>query len=319
MSNNIAGLPLLLVGAGPMAVEYAKVLKEIGRSFVTVGRGKDSCDRFSETVKLPVVSGGIDTYLATATGVHDIAIVSVGVENLAAVTLSLLDSGIRRILVEKPAGLTEEDVADVGDRACELGADVYVGYNRRFYASTLRALEFIEEDGGVRSFIFEFTEWAHKVQPLKKADGVKDNWFYVNPTHVIDLAFFLGGRPSEITCYNRGALSWHPRGCRYAGAGVTDTEATFSYHADWGGAGRWRLEVITAKRRLIFCPLEQLRQIPTGSVMDMEVVLDEEQDKKYKPGLYRQTMDFLCGSRALLKNIQEQKRDMMFYRRMAGY
>ena len=43
-----------------------------------------------------------------------------------------------------------------------------------------------------------------------------------------------------------------------AGAGVTERNIMFSYHADWQALGRWSVEVLTYKRRFIFRPMKQL-------------------------------------------------------------
>ena len=45
-----------------------------------------------------------------------------------------------------------------------------VGFNRRFYSSVLKAKDIIHEDGGVKSFFFEFTEWSHVIAGLKNPD-----------------------------------------------------------------------------------------------------------------------------------------------------
>lgn len=47
----------------------------------------------------------------------------------------------------------------------------------------------IAEDGGITSFNFEFTEWAHVIEKLDYPREVFENWFFVNSTHVVDLAF----------------------------------------------------------------------------------------------------------------------------------
>ena len=67
---------------------------------------------------------------------------------------------------------------------------MYIGYNRRFYASTQKALEIIALDKGVKSFSFDFTEWSHEIESLKKDIAVKNSWFLCNSTHLLDLSFF---------------------------------------------------------------------------------------------------------------------------------
>ena len=45
---------ILLVGCGPMAVEYLKVLSDIGSDVTVIGRGDDSARWFEEQTGLSV-------------------------------------------------------------------------------------------------------------------------------------------------------------------------------------------------------------------------------------------------------------------------
>jgi len=188
-----------LIGAGSMAVDYHKVLSDLRVPFQVVGRGESSAKIFSERTGVKPFIGGLDNFLITKPEKCTHAIVAVGVETLADTTNLLLDYGIQDILIEKPAGLNKKEIGSVTKLHKEKNANVYVAYNRRFYESVLKAREIIKTDGGVNSFNFEFTEWAHEIEPLKKVEGVKESWFLGNSTHVVDLAFHLGGVPKKIS------------------------------------------------------------------------------------------------------------------------
>lgn len=283
-----------LIGAGPMAMEYAKVLNDLDVQYQIVGRGKESAEEFFEKTGVKPVTGGLEKYLEQEPDRCSHAIVAVGVEGLAQTTIDLLNYGIKNILVEKPAGLNKEEIEKVATLTKEKNAEVYVAYNRRFYASVIKAKEIIEQDGGVTSFNFEFTEWAHTIEPLQKAPGVKENWFLGNSSHVVDLAFYLGGKPKEISTYTSGGLSWHPSASIFAGAGISENGALFSYQANWESAGRWSVEMLTKEHRLILRPLEKLQIQKRGSIkIDFVEGIDYSLDENYKPGLYLETVDFL--------------------------
>ncbi|MDA8226238.1 MAG: Gfo/Idh/MocA family oxidoreductase [Desulfitobacterium hafniense] len=314
MSNNI-GQKTLLVGAGLMAIDYANVLVAQHVLFDVVGRGQGSAATFKEKTGVPVYTGGLEQYFKENGLVYPSAIVAVSVEQLAQTTILLLEKGFKRVLVEKPAGLNRDQIKEVARVAEKNNAEVYVAYNRRFYASTQKAQEIIDEDGGVLSFNFEFTEWSHVIEDLEKASGVKEQWFLANSTHVADLAFYLAGKPKELVAYTAGGLSWHPSASIYAGAGVSEQGALFSYQANWEAPGRWRVEVLTSKHRLVFCPMEQLHIQRIGTVSVEMVQLDDELDRKFKPGLYQQVQVFLgdekkglldiAGQYAMVKNCYE--------------
>lgn len=321
--NNANKKNVWLVGAGGMAVDYAKVLKALGVTPTVIGRGTASAGKFEAETGVPVAAGGLPAYIQSAAGkVPDTAIVSVGAESLSQATLDLLAFGVKNILVEKPAGLSLAEIAAIARESRANGARTFVAYNRRFYASVLEAQRVIEEDGGVQSFNFEFTEWSHVIEKLEKADGVKESWFIGNSTHVVDLAFYLCGRPRELTCFHggKGALDWHPAGSIFVGAGVTNREAYFSYQANWGAPGRWGLEICTAKRRLIFRPMESLQVMAKGTVRIEPVQIDDAVDTQFKPGLLAQVRSFLDGSGdGQLCMISEHKSNFLTYLKIAGY
>lgn len=310
--------PILLVGAGPMAVEYTKVLQALNRPVLVVGRGEKSAANFQKKTDIPVKIGGLDAWLEQATAIPSTAIVCVGEKWLGQAARKLIARGVKNILVEKPGGLDSRDIREVALAAEANNASVYVGFNRRFFASTLKAQQIVQEDGGVLSFSFEFTEWGYVIADLEKEDGVKEEWFLANSTHVIDHAFFLGGKPKEISCFTAGGVAWHPRASVYAGAGITEAGALFSYQANWEAPGRWAVEVMTKKHRLIFKPMEKLQVQKIGSVTIEEMSIDDELDRKFKPGLYKEVNSFLSEQKTGLPSIQEQVALLEYYEQING-
>lgn len=302
-----------------MAVDYAKVLTALQNTFMVIGRGPGSADDFKKKTNLSVIQGGLDAFLQTAPDLPYAAIVAVSVESLANVVRSLLEYGVPRILTEKPGGLDRQEIIDITALAKSKGARVQIAYNRRFYAATLHALRLIAEDGGVQSMHFEFTEWDHVVRGLQTAPGVKEAWFLANSTHVVDLAFFLGGTPTEMQSFTSGGLDWHPNASVFAGAGRTEHGVLFSYQANWGAPGRWGLEVLTSNYRMIFRPMETLQILRKGSVNIEPVIIDDHLDKEFKPGLYEQVNRFLTEKNGGLCTLDEQLSRWNLYCRMAGY
>lgn len=299
-------IKVLLVGAGPMAVDYASILKDINVDFDVIGRGSASAQLFSGKTGVTPSVGGLDLFaIENDTSSYSHAIIATGVENLAENAILTCTLGIKKILVEKPGGLNLEEIERLKDAALKSGAEVFIAYNRRFYSSVGKAREIIQQDGGITSFNFDFTEWSHKIEPLVKADGVKKAWLLANSTHVIDLAFHLGGNPTEFCSFASGNLPWHKNSI-YAGAGITDTGSLFSYSANWESAGRWGVELMTKKRKIVLRPIEQIYIQERGSIDTNKITIDDTVDTNYKPGLYRQTLSFLKDDVFLLPSIQDQ-------------
>lgn len=307
--------PVLLVGAGYMGIEFAKVLKALKKEFIVLGRGETSAKEFEKEIKVKVITGGLDQYLKKTENIPSTAIVAISEEQLGSATIKLLRHGVKNILVEKPAGLDFADVKKVAKNAKQKKAKIYVGYNRRFYASVKKAQEIIKQDRGVLSLHFDFTEAVHKIVPLVRAPGVKENWFLQNSTHVIDMAFFLAGNPKNLTSIVSGALSWHPKAAIFVGSGVTENNALFSYHANWKSPGRWAIEVMTKNHKLFFKPLEKLQIQQLGSFEVKDCEINDKIDLDFKAGVYMEVKSFF-GDKKNLCTIEEQAENLKFYQKI---
>jgi predicted dehydrogenase len=310
--------PIWLVGAGKIAQEYATVLNALQCNYTVVGRSARSCDIFEKNRGTKPIVGGVERALELREA-PETAIVTVGIEQLPSVVNSLIFSGTRTILVEKPGGLTHAEVSSSYENSKNNNVNLFVAYNRRFLTSVIEAEKMIAEDGGIVSAHFEFTEWSHLIADLNHSDTVKQRWLIANSSHVIDLAFHFCGRPRNWNPYQVGGLKWHSSAARFMGAGVTNRNIAFSYFADWEGPGRWGLELITKKRRLIFKPLEKLTVIRRGSLIEESIQLSDDIEINFKPGLYRQTQALLDGQFEKLCSIEEQLENIKCYSMIAGY
>lgn len=309
----------LIVGTGEIAGEYCKILKELNIAPVVVGRNLQKAECFGREHEVQAFGGGIGQFIKNCDTEYTHAIVATDVLSLCDVTCILLESGVKNIFTEKPAGMNKEDISRIANKAKEKDANVYVAYNRRFYASTDKVLEYVKNDGGVKSFNFEFTEWAHTIEPLDTDPRIKEAWFLANSTHVVDLAFFIGGEPEDMNCYSLGNLCWHKNGCVYSGAGITENNALFSYQANWAAPGRWAVEILTSKHRLYLKPMEKLSVQELGSVKVLPIELDDELDTRFKPGFFKEVESFVKGiDDGKKKTIYDQLRYMEYFEQIEG-
>lgn len=303
----------LMIGCGAMARTYVPVLRHMNVDVKVLGRGEASAAAFQEATGLAAGTGPLDQQLAALDFKPDFAIVAVDVVQLAAVTTQLIGHGIRKILLEKPGGTDPSEVEQLAALAAEKDARVYIAYNRRFFASALRARELVREDGGVVSSKFDFTELLSRIPVRDKDPRELANFFYANSTHLLDLHGFLCGDIQEVSAHAGGSLEWHPAGSVFAGFGRTDRGTVFSYHANWECPGRWRLELMTPKRRLVFEPLEELHQQTPDGFKLQAICAPDELDTRFKPGLYRMLEAFLADNAEILPLISAQSRRLRSY------
>ncbi|USD32714.1 MULTISPECIES: gfo/Idh/MocA family oxidoreductase [Vibrio] len=308
-----------LVGSGLMSIDYAKVLESQQHDYLVIGRGKRSATDFTAQTGKEVIQGGLESFLDSAPELPKAAIVSVGVAQLYETTLALIEAGVKKILVEKPGGMSQIEVDTLHQRSQTNACKVYIAYNRRFFSSVLALENKIKEEGGVTSFNFELTEWAHVIEKIDKPESALKKWFLANSTHVADLAFYLGGRPKELASFVQGKLAWHPAASVFSGAGISDSGALFNYAANWESAGRWSVEVLTKENRYILRPIETLQVQRRGTIPIVDIDIDNSLDLQFKPGLYKQVESFLSGDDKFLCKIEEQVLLFSTYEKMAGY
>jgi predicted dehydrogenase len=296
MSNNLSSIKVVVFGVGPVGREYCKILQRLDADFSVVGRSITGVERFVSETGMRAVENGVEGWKGKGDPNIKSAIVAVSLEGLAETAIDLMDCGFQNILLEKPGGMNAEEIRRVNDKAKATGAKVWIAYNRRFYASVLKAQEIIKNDGGVKSFNFEFTEWPHIILDKVESEAAKSNWFLVNSTHVVDMAFFLGGFPKKLETFTTGGCDWHPDSAIFSGSGISENGALFSYHSNWLAPGRWSVEFLTLNNRLIFRPLEKLQTQKPKSVAIEFVDIDDRLDVEFKPGFYKQTEYFLKGA-----------------------
>jgi predicted dehydrogenase len=315
-TKNKLNKKIYLFGSGPMAVAYSKVLDSLSCDYLVFGRGKVSAQIFTSETKRNVYLGPLENYLKKI-DLNTYAVVAVSNENLYSVTARIINCGVKNILLEKPGALTIEGIKELSKLAHENKCNVFIALNRRFYSSTLAAKRIIEEDGGVTSCFFSFTEWLDKMPYYPKE--VLNTWMVSNPIHVLDHFINFCGKPKQIESFQKAPLDWHPAGSIFVGAGVTEKNIPFSYHSNWESAGRWRVELLTKKRNLIFSPMEKLFQIKKNTIDQEEIQLNDSSDINFKPGILKQVKAFLDNDKNLFVTLEQQLENFHTYYKIAGY
>jgi hypothetical protein len=308
--------PIWIIGASKISEDYSKVLDALNISYDVIGRGIRSASSFKKATGHEVKTGGLTKYLKKS--FPDVAIVAVGVEELFQATKELIESGTKRILLEKPGSVTTDEIIQLNNLANKKKIEVLIAYNRRFYQSVYKMKKLIVADGGVSSINFEFTEWIHKLNVSKRNPKILERWLVAN-SHVIDLAFHLCGKPKDWNCWQSDSFDWHPASARFCGSGITDKKILFSYLSDWKSPGSWGLELLTGKNRYILKPLEDLKVVRLGSVKIEKINIEEQIDKKFKPGLFIQTKKFIEKNDDIFCTLNEQVENMKIFYKIAGY
>lgn len=310
---------IAIIGAGQMAEEYIKVLKDLNIETICVSRSESSSTKIKQKYEVNVFSGGVENNYDVLSKI-DKAIVAVDLLSLKDVAIKLAEFGVKDILLEKPGSLTAQGINELCNIQKLYKNNIYIAYNRRFFQSVKKLKELILKEGGLTSVSFSFTEWSDQISELEYDEFIKNKWLICNSSHVIDLFIFLAGKPKKISTITSGSLDWHPSGSMFTGHGFTENNTMFSYHSDWESSGRWGLQANTKQNKYFLEPLEQLTRMKKNSINLEAVELETRSiDKQFKPGIYHQTKDFIDENPSSLCSLEDHLDHMHIYEQIAGY
>ena len=128
MSNNLSSKNVVLVGAGTMAMDYARVLKRMGVNFTVVGRSLEGTKKFKKKTGVVAIPNGVAGWQGKENNCAEYGIIAVSFEELATTAIKLMDTGIRKILLEKPAGLTAIEIKEICQIAKETGTKIFLHF-----------------------------------------------------------------------------------------------------------------------------------------------------------------------------------------------
>jgi hypothetical protein len=283
---------VLLIGYGYMGKEYSKILSALNINHQIVTKS----------------SGGLSKI--TNPDIFSHVIIATPIDTLEDILEKVILLGIQNILVEKPGGLNLDRLEQIiqTKNTCQ----IYVAYNRRFYESVNKIKSFQHK---ILSMNLNITELTNEID--KFSDIVKHKYLLSMTSHVLDLAFYLCGKPREMSIYHSGETNWH-KPAIFIGNGITTNDVYFCYHGNWNSGGRWRIELCYEDFMVLLCPLEKLQILNKNTVNISEIELPTSE---FKPGLYNLTRAFLFNqSDNRLVTIEEQCENIReIYNKIANY
>jgi hypothetical protein len=207
----------------------------------------------------------------------------------------LASLGFQRLLIEKPVSLWASEIERLAQKLERQGVEAVCAYNRIAYPSfhEVRSRAYYKE-GGITSCTYTFTEMIKPDWPQRFPLEELARWGIANSLHVIGMAHGLIGMPKEWSGYRRGSLPWHATGALFVGAGISDLDIPFSYHADWSSTGRWSVEVHTSLSSYRLCPLEKLLR-RTSQLSDWEDIPVVAFAQDVKAGIVEEVAAMLSG------------------------
>lgn len=309
---------ICIVGSGKMAGEYARTLTALKKNFFIIGRDKKELNFFYRKYGVKVYHGGLKKTLLKEIMINSV-IVATTIDNLAECCCDLINHGATNILLEKPGALSINSLKKIKRLSLKRKVKIHIAYNRRFYQSIITLKRMIKKDEYITSCFFDFTEKTASIEKSNLSKKVKSKMIYSNSSHIFDLVFYLCGYPKEIKSFINRKLDWHPSAACFSGSGKTNKNIIFSYFADWGSAGRWKIDLRTNKRNYILQPLEDLCLMEKNNFKVVKIPNSSKLDKLYKPGIYLQTKAFLSEDFKNFCSIDDQILNFKYMKKVGNY
>ena len=200
---------VLVIGAGWMAQQYCNALAQMGiRNVCVVSRSEKSAKKCCKKFMFQPYYGGYKQCLPNL-DTFDLVIVATPVHELVSAASTAIECGNLNVLVEKPGSLYVNDLEQLGQETKKSGGRVRIAYNRLKYPSYWKLKELIQQDGGITSCRYTFTELIRSIDFNKEKQDAYERWGIANSLHVIGMAHSLIGMPKELSDYRQGSLSWH--------------------------------------------------------------------------------------------------------------
>lgn len=146
-----------------MAIEYSKALDSICVDYLVIGRSEASARIFEEKTRKNVIRGGLDNLKLEFSEVPNHVIIAVDVEELFTTTVKTINLGIKTILVEKPGALDLKRLVYLKGLSKKNNTTIKIAYNQGFFQTVQKLKSMTDNDVGIKSCHFEFSEWASKL------------------------------------------------------------------------------------------------------------------------------------------------------------
>lgn len=308
-SHNFADKSVLIIGGSEISRQYALAIQKFGITDLTIiSKTGSHLSKFCNENKISLLTGGFENQLPKIEK-KDLVIVAPPIPLTMKAAKMAIEHNQDNILIEKPGSVYKEELESFSKEL--KGQTVRVGYNRLVYPNLHKLLQLVEQEGGITSCRFTFTELLSRIDFKKDVFEVYQRWGISNSLHVILMAFELIGMPKELSCFQKGTLEWHKSGSTFVGAGISNKDIPFSYNADWGSGGRWGLEVNTRKNSYQLIPLEEIYECPKDT-FEWKKVDFEKAFPDIKQGIAEEVAIMLQNQVEIKENLPNLKKTVEF-------
>ena len=276
-----------LVGAGYMANEYLKVLKN-NKKFSIEGISSRSIKSSSKLAKIYNIERCFDDHKTMVKELNlDAIVVTVSIENTYKITRDLLKKNIP-VMIEKPISLHYKKALVLSKLALKFNVKTMVALNRRHYSNLIKVKSILKsKKEQITNIIIEGHERFWRVSG-SRSPIVENRWLFANSIHTIDLLNFFCGDIKKYNLIKKRQIIKNSNNFQISIE--FKNGALGSYISNWDIPGGWTMKIYSKSYCFNFHNLENCTY-NDRSFIKKSISLNKY-DLKYKPGLHNMINSF---------------------------
>ena len=227
----------------------------------------------------------------------DAFVVVVPAHLIRAVSQDVLSAG-KPVLLEKPAGFSAQETADLATQAQRHQTWGMVCMNRRFYSVVEHGLAALAAEGPIRGAILEIPEDITRDRLSGRLTETEyEHFMFRNSVHGIDLLRYIMGDVVAVHSVSRPNSAFQNAAASYAACLEHEGGLFSTVLALWDTTRTWRLRIIAERGWVELAPFERGWFVST-SRPDIRIPLSpDEVDIEFRPGVYAQDAHFVRAVR----------------------
>ncbi len=198
------------------------------------------------------------------------------------------------VLLEKPAGMSAAETAELVEKADNNATYGMVCMNRRFYSVIEHGLAALAEYGPIRGVLLEIPEAITQDRKSGRLTEIEyDRFMFRNSVHGIDLLRYILGDVVDVKSISKSNKEMKFAGASFGAILEHEGGALSTVLALWDTPRIWRLRVIAEHAWLEFGDLEQGWFVHESEPESRIPLPCDPVDVQFRPGVYAQDLHFL--------------------------
>ena len=279
-----------ILGSGYMAREHLKVFRNFKQFEIIgiVGRGKRNINKTKKEFSKIEFFSSLKKLFAKSK--IDLLIVCINEDQVIKNYKEILNFKCT-FLFEKPIGINFSETKKIFQYSQEKNKNVFVSLNRRFYCSTILAINLFNKvkNNYPKTIFINDSQDMKRIIKMGLSRKLAKNLMYTNSVHLIDYAtMFIKDKIISI----KNIIKFDKKNPKDVLSYVEFlNNHKLIYKANWQENEKWMVNVFSEKININFKPLEKIKILYPKKIKFKNNY--DYVDRIFKPGLYNQALEII--------------------------